>query len=51
MGESFRFVHFFCVKAEHRLVNVPFKVCLADEVICTEDDTLEVPSKALNAIG
>ena len=41
MGESCRFVHFFCVETEHRFVNVPFKVCLADEVICAEDDTLE----------
>ena len=50
MGESCRFVHFFCVKAEHRLVNVPFKVCLVDEVVSAEDDTLEVSPKALNSV-
>ena len=33
MGESCRFVHFFCVKTEHSLVNIPLKVCLGNEVI------------------
>ena len=51
MGESCRFVHFFCVETEHRLVNVPFKVCLADEVIGSEDNPLEMSPKALNAVG
>ena len=51
MDESFGFARFFCVETEHRLVNVPFKICLADEVICAEDDTLEVSPKALNAVG
>jgi hypothetical protein len=40
MGESCRFAHFF-------FVNMPLKVCLADEMICAEDDTLEVPPGGL----
>ena len=51
MGESRRFAHFFCIEAEHRLVNVPFKVCLADKVIGSEDNPLEVSPKAFNAVG
>ena len=50
MGESCRFLQFLGVETEHRLVNVPLKVCLADEVVSAEDDTLEVSPKALNSV-
>lgn len=51
MGESCRFAHFFCVETEHCLVNVPFKVRLADEVISAKDNPLEMPPKTFYAIG
>ena len=51
MSESVGFLHFLGVETEHRLVNVPLKVCLADEVVSAEDDTLEVSPKAFNAVG
>lgn len=44
-GEPIGFFHLLCIETEHRLVNVPFKAYLSDEVISVEDDTLEAPQK------
>ena len=50
MGESCRFVHFFCIETEYCLVNVPFKVCLADEMVSAEDlgDYYRIPADKRN---
>ena len=43
--------HILGIETENRLVNVPFKIRLGNEVISAEDNPLEVPPKALNAVG
>lgn len=50
-GEPIGFFHLLCIEAEHRLVNIPLKVCLGNEVISSEDNPLEMSPKAFNTIG
>ena len=50
IGEPVGFLQFLGVETVHRFVNVPFKICLTHEVVCAEDNTLEVSPETLNAV-
>lgn len=51
MGEAFSFGCFSRVPTEQLLVNVPLQIGFTNEMISTENNTLEMRPKALNAIG
>lgn len=51
IGEADTLVRFPCVIAEHRLVDISLEIPCRNEMVDTEDGTLKLAPKALNAVG
>lgn len=51
IGESVRFLQFLGVETIHGFVNVTLKVCLGNEMVRSEDNTLKVSPETFNSVG